>query len=324
MRLDFYATQEGYAHHLIPVWQALPQEVRGTFFGHTVNFVRWLQGRGVVGAQQHERTGNPVLTAGVMDYRRAGKRGPAAQAYMEHGCGQSYAGDQRMSRHGAYAGGDGRDGCSLILAPNAFAAARWAERYPETPVHVIGAARVLPPPEDAGRPLLVVSFHWSGAQVPEMRNGFSHYADYLGALRQEVPLALHAHPRARDGIRAWAHRLGITFISDVEEVARRATVYAVDNSSTLWELGRTRPTIALNIPAYRRDVDHGLRFWAQAGVQVDGGEELIQVARRLVNGGESDAERAAREARVRAVIPRLDGAQTAATILSDWLRNAFA
>ena len=313
---DIYATQEGYAHHLIPVWEASG----GTFYGHTQEFVRWLRSRGVVGAEQlPSRLSRPVLTAGIMDYRRAEKTRPPALAYMEHGCGQSYAGDRRMSTHPAYAGGDGRDGCSLILAPNTQAAARWSERYPSAAVHTIGASRVLNPPEDTGRSLLVVSFHWDGGTIPEMRSAWSHYRDSLGALALDVPLALHAHPRARNGIRAWAKGRNIEFIEDIEEVARRATVYAVDNSSTLWEMGRTRPVIALNAPWYRRDVAHGLRFWDRIpGLQVDDSGGLFLEAERLLSSGESEDAKRCREAVVRDVIPSLDGARTASTIVGEW------
>lgn len=317
---DIYATQEGYAHHLIPVWLALSPRERGRFYGHTVNFVAWLKARGVYAAEQlPARTDRPILTAGIMDYRRAEKTRPPALAYMEHGCGQSYAGDGRMTSHPAYAGGDGRDGCSLILAPNAYAAERWAGRYPTTPVHTIGATRVLTPPEDAGRSLLVVSFHWDSNRIPEMRSAWGHYRDGLGELARSIPLAIHAHPRARDGIRAWAHGRHIEFIEDIEEVAQRATVYAVDNSSTLWEMGRTRPVIALDAPWYRRDVHHGLRFWSHVpGPRVEDCDGLGSAALRLLQDGESDDVRAVREDVVRAVIPSVDGARTASMLVAEW------
>lgn len=299
-RLDALASHPQYAQHVRPVFDTLPEGLRGTFH-----------------VKRPTRLDAPVLVSSFTDLSAARRARAPAVAYMEHGCGQSYAGDPRSARHPAYAGGDGRNGVGIILAPNAVAAARWAGRYPSIPVHVIGATRVLSPPEDPRLPLLVVSFHWPGS-IPEQRNALSHYRDQLGRLASVVPLAGHAHPRYADTARRVFARAGVPFIEDIEEVARRATVYAVDNSSTLWELGLTRPVIALNAPWYRRRVEHGLRFWSHVPLAVDGPDDLIAVARRLMRDGEAPEARERRESMCRDVIPHLDGATRAATLLASW------
>ena len=112
---------------------------------------------------------------------------------------------------------------------------------------------------------------------------------------------------------------GIEWVPELDEVARRATVYAVDNSSTLWELAVARPVIALNAPWYRRRVHHGLRFWDLIpGPQVDDARELEATARRLLYQGETPEERARRCEVVAQVLPRFDGAVVGARLLATW------
>jgi hypothetical protein len=237
---------------------------------------------------------------------------------MGHGCGQSYAGDRRTARAPAYAGGSGRDGVELILAPNEMAAARWRARYPDAAVHVIGATRLLAPPQP-GEPLLGLSFHWEGG-IPEQRNAWAHYRSRIGWLAARLPVVGHAHPRFAGPARRQMERSGIRFVAELEELAAIATVYAVDNSSTLWEMGRTRPTIALNAPWYRRDVHHGLRFWSHAGRMADSPEELAAAAELLL-AGELPEAKAERERICAEVIPALDGAERAGRLLTAWSRS---
>lgn len=315
MSVDILASQPQYLQHLAPVWRH--DVPRGTFWVTDEPLRRYALTLGIeaVILDRRSRLSTHALTAGIVDYARAKRWGATSLAYMEHGCGQSYAGDKRTARSRSYAGGDGREGCTLLLAPNAYAAARWSERYPAIPVHIIGATRTLPAPLGPG-PLLAVSFHWSGT-MPEMRNALDHYRSALPRLARDLPVIGTGHPR----FTAWSRvyeRAGIEYVPDIEEVARRATVYAVDNSSTLWEMGLTRPVIAMNAPWYRREIDHGLRFWSHIPLAVDGPDDLLETAARLVDGGETEAERDRRNAVVRAVIPRLDGAARAATLVAEW------
>lgn len=313
MRVDMVATQPQYLDHLLPVWRAL-----GAAAGTVYVSPQLLPVAGV-DAQPLAAASSPdvVLTAGYTDFARARRLHPRLLAYMEHGCGQSYGADPRSAHHPAYAGGGGREGVGLILAPNQQAAARWEGRYPGAAVHVVGATRVLTPPEDARAPLLCVSFHWDGP-IPETRSALRHYAAGLADLARRVPVIGHGHPRAAAQLRRLYQRAGIEWVPDLREVAQRATVYAVDNSSTLWELGRTRPVVAMDAPWYRRDHHHGLRFWSHIpGPSVSDPDGLAHAARQLLTD-ESAAERRHRERVVAEVIPHTDGALRAATLIREW------
>lgn len=318
MRLDVLVNEPQFADHIAPVWEALPREHRGWWLVVNRTMAAYVETLGYRAAYLDRGGDRPVLVASISDLNKSRQAGRDAVAYMEHGVGQSYGGDPRTAHHPSYAGGRGRDHCALIMAPNAMAAARWSAAYPSIPVHVIGATRVLPPPR-ATEPLLVVSFHWNGA-MPEMRNAFTHYHRHLARLAKELPVLGHAHPRMRGALRARYRAAGIRHEWDLCRVAERATVYAVDNSSTLYELGRTRPVIAMNQPAYRRHVEHGLRFWSHVpGPQVEDGDQLLATAKRLLYDGETTQEAAQRASVMADVFPRLDGAQQASRILTRWL-----
>ena len=78
------------------------------------------------------------------------------------------------------------------------------------------------------------------------------------------------HPRLFPAIEKRYRHAGIEPVADFLDVCRRADVYICDNSSTLFAFAATgRPVVVLNPPWYRRDIDHGLRFWEAASVGVN-------------------------------------------------------
>lgn len=296
--IDFVASRPHYAAHLRPVYDALPRWARGVFGGEG---------------------GHVVVVASAADYARA-RRAYRHVVLMEHGIGQSYAGDPRSADHPSYAGGRGY-GTDLagILAPNAFSAARWKRAYPTVPVIVVGATYDLPAP--GGPPTLGLAFHWDSSVCREAGSAWRHYRRGLLRLAEEVPLVVHSHPRAPERAKRM-RRMGLEVIDDLFELARRATVFAVDNSSTLYEMAVSRPVIAMDAPWYRRDVYHGLRFWDLIpGPRVADIDELVETARALLRS-EPAASRTGREMTVEAVIPYRDGADRAARWLLDWLDAA--
>jgi UDP-N-acetylglucosamine:LPS N-acetylglucosamine transferase len=80
----------------------------------------------------------------------------------------------------------------------------------------------------------------------------------------------HGHPRIMERLLPIYDALDIEPVYDFEEVLERADCYVCDNSSTMFEFASTgRPVVVLNPPWYRREVNHGLRFWEAAGVGVN-------------------------------------------------------
>lgn len=321
------AFEPHFADHLAPVHRALPDALRGDFIVHRSVADR-ARARGVEPAGAPGDPSRPVLVASYGDLKRARSFGRTAIAFLEHGAGQSYAGDprdRRASEHGSYAGGSDRGDNGLIMAPGQAAADRWRAAYPSARVEAVGCPKLdaLPARVPGPGPVVCVSTHFEATLCPETRSAFPLYRDAFAALAATHRLIGHAHPRGLDGpprARRWYERHGIEVVDDFEDVCRRADVYACDNSSTLFEFAATgRPVVVLNAPWYRRSVRHGGRFWdwATVGVQCDSPDGLAEAVARAVE--DSPAQRAERERVVSLVYAhRGDAAARAAAALADW------
>lgn len=283
--IDALASHPHYVDHLLPVWNALPAHHRGRFVVRADAVRRASE----VGLRAHTRLGSEkrlTLVAATIDYRIALQQRREV-AFLNHGVGQAW----RDARGQLINSGCGsrRPGVVLFLTPGPHATATTREANPGAHVVEVGSAKVeslrlLPAPTE---PLLVVSTHWDHTLLPESRSALPEYAPVLRELASRAPLALHAHPRARVLVRNVAERLGVPFIESFDDVCRRATAYAVDSSSTLFEFAALdRPVIVLNGKGYRRDHHHGLRFWEAAGVglQVDDPADLIAAAQAALYG----------------------------------------
>lgn len=114
----------------------------------------------------------------------------------------------------------------------------------------------------------------------------------------------HGHPRLWPTIlRRW-QELGVEPWPDVDRVLSEADVFVADNTSTLYEAAALGiPTVCLNIPSYRREVEHSGRFWTSPpGPQVDHPAELADAICRAL-----DDPPAHRAIRARAVAYAYDG-----------------
>jgi hypothetical protein len=312
--IDFLATRPHYADHLRPVWAAIPVEHRGV-----------LSDQATVGD-------GPLVVASSTDLAWALRcRRPVV--LMEHGAGQSYS-----NRHSSYAGGRGRDGVAMFLVPSGAVADRNRQKYPRIPNVVVGSPRVdallgvsgfstEPAGVKTGNPgcrTVAVSFHWRCTVAPEAGSAIDDFFPEMLAtawqLRREgVDLIGHAHPRIADEAEAMFRAAGIEFIPTFDEVVARADLYAVDNSSTLFEFAALdRPVVVLNARAYRRNVHHGLRFWSEAdvGLHAEPGELAATILAALADPPDVARSRRAAVSRVYAVLDGTSAARAADAIMS--------
>lgn len=280
--IDAFASLRHYADHLRSVWDALPVEVRGTF---------WSPGKAEPWGTQltaNRDTTRLVLVAAARD---VDSMAPNPLVYVEHGAGQTYEGSDSPS----YAGGRGHDRVRLFLCPNDTVAQAWRAAYP-TPAVTVGCPKLDrwhlqqqdEQDDDHGTgshggdgtagPVVAVTFHWDCGLVPETRSAWRHYDRVLPALAANPGWQLlgHGHPRLWPTIRRRWEQLGVDATPDLADVLDRADVLVGDNTSALYEFASLdKPVVVLNAPWYRRHVDHGLRFWSHPpGIQVDTAGQL--------------------------------------------------
>jgi len=336
--MDALAFESHFLDHLAPVWRALPAELRGAFLVDESLVERaerlaigaeGRSGREIRAAARRAPLASPgpgpaALVASYGDIKVGRRLGYRRFTFLEHGAGQSYEGDRRHGRHGSYAGGEDREDVELFLVPNERTADRWRQAYPAARVAVVGSPRLetLPArePDPDPRPVVALGFHWECTIIQETRSAFGWYRSVLPEIARRFRVIGHGHPRAADWLRRHYRRAGIEWVPEFEDVCRRADLFVCDNSSALFEFAATgRPVVVLNAPWYRRNVDHGLRFWEAAGVgrQVDRPEELAAaIAGALVLD-----DQAARDAALRIVYTYRQGAtERAASAVEEWLR----
>lgn len=327
--IDLVASEPHFLDHLIPVWRALPAEQRGSIWTGKMGAVATdVLGRAKAHGVQM-KAGPPIraeslMVASIGDLSRGLTKSPHAKvAFFEHGCGLRYKGVSNPS----YLGSPSRPNCSVILVPNEMAAELQRTATPDIPVVVLGGEPRLdawyglaPAPSD--RPVVCVSWHWDCKVVPETRTALYEHRGHLRWLLDRGWTVIgHAHPRIWPAASAVYRRLGIEMVEQFDEVLRRAHLYAVDNSSTLYEFAALdRPVVAINATGYRRNVDHGLRFWDHVpGIQCDRPEELPrEITSALIDAPELQN---LRRSALAAVFPRSDGhvAERAASAVVEYV-----
>lgn len=293
MKIDVLATERQYIDHLAPVYRALPDESRGDFYTHpkAVDHAKAFGIRkpvvvsnDLIMRRRMRRELRLTMVASWGDMKRM-KRTKRPLIHFEHGNGQTFD-----VRHTSYAGGPDRENVVLFVCPSERVAEANRAYYPDTPTVAVGCPKldrfhaVSPYVTGNAKPVVALSFHWNAKWIPETRSAMDHYVSVFHDLAEsdEFDVIGHGHPRILDRLRPLYRDAGIPVIPTFEQVLATADLYVNDCSSTLYEFASTgRPVVVLNAPWYRRDVQHGLRFWeyANVGVQVDEPDDLLAVIR---------------------------------------------
>jgi hypothetical protein len=297
-RCDVLAEAAWYVDHVAPVWRALPARARGVFYvRNNATAVRAAE-YGIATQQWDNSPGGLTLVAAFGDLRKAHEAGRRT-VLAEHGAGQTY-----RSAHPSYAGGHApaRDACELFLVPGSTPGQRLRDSHPDAHVVEVGSPRV-DALRDIGRqpraevPTVVVSWHWDCTVCPETRWAWPQFAQAVNVIsrRSDMRVLGHGHPRAMARLAPWYRRVGIEVVESFDDVVAQADVYVVDNSSTMFEAAACGiPVVVVNSPRYRRNVNHGIRFWdtATIGPQANTGAELLPAINRALRGHPADvAER---------------------------------
>jgi hypothetical protein len=266
VKVHYLATHPHYLEHILAVWKHLPEKLKGL---HLTGF------RGA----RHIPEDDFVMVGGYIDIARAeGRR----VVYVEHGAGQKYEGNTKQP--GSYHGSEHPENVVAYISPRDDVAKSWGR-----PAIAAGAPVCDPYPLGAPQsrlapPVAAITFHWDCKILPETRSALDHYAADLGKIVHTLRglgfvVIGHHHPRDTRLPKMWRH-LGV-HVATVDQVRTDADVLIADNTSLAYEmLYLQRKVITLNAPWFRRDVEHGLRFWSHVpGRMVDGPDELIDSLR---------------------------------------------
>ena len=279
VKVHAYASLDHYWRHIEPIWNALPPERRGV----AVRKIIELPADGM------------TLVASYVDLRMTDGR---EAVYVEHGAGQSYHGDPRHRAHPSYSGSAAVSyrHVRLFVCPNDQVAQRWSERWPDIQTVVVGCPKMDERLKTNLRPIrnmVAWTWHWPAQVCPETQSAIYHYVDNVGRIVEELRRAGfdvmgHAHPRWGGTLQSFWKSVEVEFTPRESDVFDKASILIVDNSSLAYEFASLgRPVVSLNTPSYRRDVDHGLRFWdAIPGLQCDEPDEVVHTVLMAAEDGE--------------------------------------
>ena len=269
MKLDFYASEQHYFDHIVPIWGLLPKEFRGTFY--VSEKIKSSHNDIIVGKPND----NITLVSSYSDYLLT----KGKVIYMEHGIGNTYSNESPY-----YAGGIGKDRVVLFLNNHVLTHNKNKKAYPNAKHIIIGT-----PKSDSIKEksmsnniyTICFSFHWECQVSPETMSAFDFYKNHVVYLskQKEFNLIFHGHPKDDNKWNEFCKINSIKRVKSFEEVINVADLYICDNSSTIYEFILTgKPVIVLNAPWYRKSVNHGIRFWSYIpGPQINNPSDLFSM-----------------------------------------------
>ena len=283
MKIHAISRMPHYGEHLAAIWKRLHGDIRG----------EWVHGHEARRGRDWHPT-DLVMVAAYSDIPCAGEH---RVIYVEHGAGQRYEGVPKRWR-GYYHGDPHPANVVAYLGPRQDVIDAWGRPGFACGSPVCDPYQLFPEPlvgdcVDEPLKIAVITFHHNPMVtrwVPEAGSAFDHYAprmpDIIAALQREgYTVWGHRHPRFNH-LRGYWDRHGI-YEASVDEVRRHASLLIADNTSLLYEMMYLwRDFVALDCPEYRRDVEHGLRFWEHVpSWHPSDPEELIAAIPEFTEGG---------------------------------------
>ena len=269
MKIDVVWSEPQYLSHMESIFEALPDRLRGSILP-----------RCQPGEAVRPPMGHIAMVAGWQDV--APLRGLCPMIFVEHGAGQTYEAGEAHNPSYSGSGGFRHKGVIAFIAPSDTVAARWTT----APAVAVGSPKMdrwigCPSPKEA---TICFAWHWPAVgTAPEARSAFDHYRARLPEIvdlytQMGFRVVGHEHPKWRGKMAEfWSKELNVPVLASDVDVFEQASILMVDNSSLAYEVAMLgRPVVSLNAPWYRRDVDHGLRFWSHVpGIMVDGPDDLL-------------------------------------------------
>lgn len=274
--VDALARYPHYFDHIQPIWEELERRGLARLF-----YVSPSTKRPGTPTRGLPRSDDWLIVAGYPDLQRT--RRPTI--FVEHGIGENYNLDDPH-----YSGGRNRERVELFLCPNQRVADANAKLPGRSVVvgsprlewlsqHIPGDRRLSSGGSTDSRLRVAVSFHWNCRVHPQAGSAFEFYKPFLRqwATDPRIELVGHAHPRLTHAEKVYA-AAGIPFVPRFDDVVAWADVYAVDNSSTLFEAAALGlDVVVLDSPHYTAE-ETGFRFWkyADIGPRISPGDDFVE------------------------------------------------
>lgn len=273
MKVHAVARRPHLMEHLAPIFRNLPDSLRGQqILEHNVARAHL----------KHLPKNDVIMVAGYPDAVTCeGWR----TVYVEHGAAQRYEGaNERAAKH--YHGSEHPEHVVAYIGPRQDVIDSWGRLGVAVGSPICDPYELFSPERVAA-----ITFHWAAGAphrvgVPEAGNAFEHFQADMKHVVAELrvngwEVIGTRHPQF-NAMRGFWERLGVPAVS-ADEVRRRAQLLIADNTSLMYEmLYLSRAVVAMNAPEWRRDVEHGLRFWKHApAAQVDSPIDLIDLIPNL-------------------------------------------
>jgi hypothetical protein len=171
---------------------------------------------------------------------------------------------------------------------------------------------------------IVISFHWDCKIVPETRSCFRFYRSVIKSMKEDFNIKIHGHPRNMKKYKAFADYIEVEYLETFDEVIEQGWIYCCDNSSTIFEwISLDRPVVLLNSHFYRRNVEHGMRFWefSDIGPNVDVPKTLPDILTKSLTSNQNYQQRRKDVKNQVYFKPDGQGAKRAALALEDIYNN---
>lgn len=293
--LNAYASHPHYVNYIKPIWDRLPNKLKGEFHVHP----RCDGLYDLPTARQFTNPQPPLIVAGATDAKRADR-----YIFIEHGAGQTYE-----AGHGNYANHP-KPGCLAAIVPGPYCARIMQQANPNLPVIQAGAytlrevikSWLIGPQEPEGivnimpmQPTILFTWHWRGAAVsPEADTGFGQFRESMLQIHPSMRVKGHAHPRILGEAAEWYRQHGIPTVETSAQALQNMSLLVADNTTMIYEAAALDlPVIVMNPSMYRKGTHHGLRFWDMIpGPQANSPDEIPElVANELMYPDNWAAER---------------------------------
>jgi hypothetical protein len=274
--VDFMAEESHFADHMLPLYSALPPEMRGCFLTRSDHHKP-------TPMERSPRAGNGDMICvpswgGLAKSRYTGK----PVIFCEHGAGFRFSGH-------SYCGSPERPNVALFLCQNEMVAEANRAAHPHTAVEVVGVPKMdrwyAFQKTVRSRPTVAFAFHWDCWVTPGTRSAWEHYKDAIPALKEVAAargwnLVGHSHPRIAHHVRTACRVNGIPFLETLDEVFAEADMLIADATSAAYEFASLdRPVVNLNAPWYHAEPVRGTRFpYHMPGITCEHPRDLPRMA----------------------------------------------